>query len=78
MIKFEKIPPDILLRIPALQEALSQDSNAVFAYLFGSLAKGIHEPLSDIDVAIYLNNTEDLAEYKLDLFDKLTDATWHD
>jgi len=53
---------------------LEQDANVVFAYLFGGLARGRVKPLSDVDVAVYLNNIENLSQYKLDLFDRLTDA----
>jgi len=74
MIKFEKIPADILLKIPMVKDVLEQDANVVFAYLFGGLARGRVKPLSDVDVAVYLNNIENLSQYKLDLFDRLTDA----
>lgn len=74
MIKFEKLPADILSRIPEAIKVLSEDNNVIFAYLFGGLAKGKVEPLSDIDIAVYLKDTDILAEYKLMLFDKLTDA----
>jgi len=40
MIHFEHIPDDILLYIEKLQQALQEDDNVVFAYLFGGLAKG--------------------------------------
>lgn len=74
MIKFEKIPPDILSRIASVKELLDRDPRIVFAYLFGGLAKGEVRPLTDVDIAVYLNSTEDLAEYKLDLFSKLSEA----
>lgn len=74
MIKFEKIPADILLKVPMVKDVLEQDANVVFAYLFGGLARGRVKPLSDVDVAVYLNNIENLSQYKLDLFDRLTDA----
>ena len=74
MIKFEKIPTDILLNIPMAKGVLEQDANVDFAYLFGGLAGGKVKPLSDVDVAVYLNNMENLPQYKLDLFDRLTDA----
>lgn len=74
MIKFEKIPADIFSRIPAAKESLAQDSRIIFAYLFGGLAKGEVRPLTDVDIAVYLNSTEDLAEYRLELFSRLSDA----
>ena len=74
MIKFEKIHSDILLNIPTAKNVLERDKNVVFAYLFGGLAKGRVMPLSDVDVAVYLNSIENLPQYKLELFDRLTDA----
>jgi len=38
MIKFDKLPPDILSKLPEAERVLEQDSNVVFAYLFGGLA----------------------------------------
>ncbi len=74
MIKFERLPADFLLRIPEALKVLSEDNHVIFAYLFGGLAEGKVNPLSDIDIAVYLKDTNNLAEYKLTLFDKLTDA----
>lgn len=51
-----------------------QDENVIFAYLFGSLAGGAPKPLSDVDIAVYLRETRDLAAYKLKLFEGLCDA----
>ena len=74
MIKFEKIPPDILSRISAAGQVLAEDERVVFGYLFGGLASGRVNPLSDADIAVFLNRTDSLAEYKLGLFDRLTAA----
>jgi predicted nucleotidyltransferase len=74
MIKLEKLPPDILSRIPGARKALLEDKNVIFAYLFGGLAAGRVQPLSDVDIAVYAANAGNLAEYKLALFDKLSDA----
>jgi predicted nucleotidyltransferase len=73
MIKFEKIPNDIKQQLPLVVNALEQDPRVLFAYLFGGLAGGEQKPLSDIDVALFLEETASLAEVKLDLFDKLSD-----
>ena len=72
MIKFEQLPQGILSKIPELEKALSQDENIIFAYLFGSAASGRLRPLSDVDVAVYVKDTDSLAQYKLSLFDRLT------
>ena len=74
MIKFEKLPDNILLRIPFAQKLLLAENNVIFAYLFGGLVDGKVKPLSDIDIAVYLKETKDPAEYKLQLFNRLTDA----
>jgi|SRR3972149_6892571 len=74
MIKFEKLPPDILARIPDAIKVLSEDNHVIFAYLFGGLVKGKVTPLSDIDIAVYLKDMDNIAEQKLLLFDELTDA----
>ena len=74
MIKFDKLPPGILSRIPLVRETLSRDERVLFAYLFGGLAAGRVSPLSDVDIAVFLNDTRELAEYKLALFDAVTDA----
>jgi predicted nucleotidyltransferase len=74
MIKFEKLPADILSRIPEVKKVLAEDDNVIFAYLFGGLAEGKVAPLSDVDISVYLRNTDHLAEYKLQLFDRLSDA----
>ncbi len=74
MIKFEHLPENILSRIPAVREVLSKNPDVVFAYLFGGLATGRVNPLSDVDIAVYAKDIYDPAEYKLTLFDSLTDA----
>lgn len=74
MIKFEKLPADILSKIPEAEKALRLDENVIFAYLFGGLADKQVKPLSDIDIAVYVKDASDLAGYKLRLFDSLSDA----
>jgi uncharacterized protein YutE (UPF0331/DUF86 family)/predicted nucleotidyltransferase len=74
MIRLEKLPYDILSKIQDAQKLLAQDNNVVFAYLFGGLAKKEMRPLSDVDIAVYVKETGSLAAYKLELFDRLTDA----
>jgi len=74
MIKFERLRPDILSKIPAVKRILLQDHNVIFAYLFGGLSEGKVRPLSDVDISVYVRDTDNLAEYKLNLFERLTDA----
>jgi predicted nucleotidyltransferase len=73
MIKFERLPADILSRIPHVKRVLLEDENIVFAYLFGGLAKGELKPLSDVDISVYVKDIGNLPEYKLKLFDALTE-----
>ena len=40
-----------------LQEALSSEQNIEFGYLFGSYADGTQSDRSDVDLALYLNDT---------------------
>lgn len=45
-----------------------------FAYLYGSYAKGFETPLSDVDIAVYNNNTDkdyELRMFEFELEDKL-------
>jgi len=74
MIKFERLPADIRSRLSGARDLLARDENVIFAYLFGSLAAGEPRPLSDVDIAVYLRETRNLAAYKLDLFERLSDA----
>ena len=74
MIKFEKLPANILSKIPAVLEIMSTDQRVIFGYLFGGLAAGRVRPLSDVDIAVYLSDTSELADYTLTLFDKITEV----
>ncbi len=74
MIKFESLPIDILSRISESKKVLAEDNNVVFAYIFGGLVEDKVKPLSDVDLAVYLRNLDNLAEYKINLFDRLTNS----
>lgn len=74
MIRFEKIPENIISKMPQLEQLFQKEDRIVFAYLFGSLAKGKQYPLADVDVAVYVKTFEAFAEYKLELFLKLSDV----
>ena len=74
MIKFESLPADILSRIPEVKRVLAEDDTIVFAYIFGGLAEGKVKPLSDLDIAVYIRDTNDLAEYKINLFDRIANS----
>ena len=74
MIKAVKLPENILHLIHAVENFLNTQPKVVFAYLFGSLAGGSPKPFSDVDVAVYLEDGENLSETKLKILDKLSDA----
>lgn len=62
--------------IPALREFFSTRREVLFAYLFGSLATNQATPLSDIDIAVYIDphkikDEEYLSEFKLRLMGQL-------
>jgi len=73
MIKYERLPVDIRLRLDGIKKILIEDENIIFAYLFGGLARGELRPLADVDIAVYVKDTGNLPEYKLKLFDELTE-----
>ena len=57
-----------------LEPLLASDDRIIFAYIFGGLAAGEHRPLSDIDIAVYLDGDVDKAEAKLDIMGVLSDT----
>jgi predicted nucleotidyltransferase len=71
MIRFKKLPEDIHWKIGLLAETLKDASNIAFMYLFGGLLNKKSNPLSDVDIAVYLKNTKNF-DY-LDTFSKITD-----
>jgi predicted nucleotidyltransferase len=62
MIRDRRLPDGIEARIESLGRALERCPHVVFAYLFGSAATGRLRPLSDVDVAVYLDETADPVE----------------
>ena len=65
MIKFQQLPDNIESLIPLVTAYLKSNPHIIFVYLFGSLAKGKQQPLSDIDIAVYLKQGADVVECKL-------------
>ena len=55
MIKFKKIEHNVENLFPAAIKILKEDKAINVAYLFGSYAKGKASPLSDIDIALLLD-----------------------
>jgi len=74
MINKERLPDDIEKRLEKAITLMKNEKNIIFAYLFGSIARGERKPLSDLDLAVYLKNTRKTTEYKLNLITKLIDC----
>src|SRR4030042_1799858 len=55
-----------------LTPILEKDKRVKFAYLFGSRARGQAGPLSDTDIAVYLDRRIKQGDYRLKLMEKLT------
>jgi predicted nucleotidyltransferase len=72
MIRFNKIPEDIHQKIGLLTDLFMEDSNIVFVYLFGGLARDQRKPLSDVDLGIYVKDLKKL-DY-LSLFGKISET----
>lgn len=53
-------------------ELLANERAVDFAYLFGSQATGKSGPLSDLDIAVYLDRRTDRWKYRLTLMEKLS------
>ncbi len=60
MIRFTKIPNDIHQKMDLLADLFRQDSNIIFAYLFGGLVREKRSPFSDVDLGIYVKNMKKL------------------
>ena len=65
MIKDKKLPKNILELLPKANYFLENYQKVIFAYLFGSLARDKVLPLSDIDIAIYLEESADFSQEKM-------------
>jgi predicted nucleotidyltransferase len=67
----ERAPDRLADRVASLGEVIAAHPGVVFAYLFGSQATGRAGPLSDVDVAVFLDEHTDAFEAKLALADAL-------
>ena len=59
--------------MPKAVEYLHSCDDVLFAYLFGSLAKGSFIQLSDVDIAVYLSKKKNYSEKKLEILGSLND-----
>ena len=58
MIKLKKLPENIHKNISSLTDYFMSNSDIIFAYLFGGLLREKPSPLSDVDIALYFDNTK--------------------
>ncbi len=65
MRRTRPLPPDVAVKLDTLGRALAQCPGVRFAYLFGGAARGPLSPLSDIDVAVFLDPDADPQEAHL-------------
>ncbi len=72
MIRFERLPENIHQKMHLLSDVLMKEPNISFAYLFGGLLRKNKNPLSDVDIAVFVKNIKKF-DY-LDLFEKITGA----
>ncbi len=63
--------------LPRLKEALFNEEDVVFSYLFGSYGKGRPHGKSDVDVAVYLKEGVDFFERRLELTNLVSSITRH-
>lgn len=57
--------------LDAIKDVLARSPEVKFAYLFGSQARGAAGPLSDIDVAVFLDRRVEPFSFRLRLMEKL-------
>lgn len=67
-----RLPADIEERLASLGAALASCPGVLFAYLFGGAARGRLTPLSDVDVAVFLEETGDLQALRLEALATVT------
>lgn len=72
MIHKTRLPEDIEERLRSLGRAMERCPSVVFAYLFGGAAASHLRPLSDVDVAVYLDESVDPVEGRLEAIGVVT------
>ena len=73
MIKYSALPENIDSLLPQAESYIQLRRDVLFAYLFGSIARGKLTPLSDVDIAIYLSEGTIAFEMKMEILGKLID-----
>ena len=72
VIRSNPLPHDVGQRVATITGALDPFPDVVFAYLFGSYASRRPGPLSDVDVAVYIEEGADLGSRRLEIIGALT------
>ena len=67
-----RLPEDVEHRLTTLGAVLDEQVVVRFAYVFGGAGRGKLRPLSDVDVAVYLDETADPVQARLDLIGIVT------
>ncbi len=73
MIKNKKLPENIISLIPKAASFLEALPDVQFAYLFGGLSKAPPKPLSDVDIAVFLQPQADVVDRKMEIIGELID-----
>ena len=70
--KHKTMPHELSALIHRLKGYFKSRKDVLFSYLFGSFAYGRTTPLSDVDVAVYVDG-EDFAEKRLEILGNLVE-----
>ena len=73
MIRYSTLPKNIEDLVPNAVDYLCSRPDVLFAYLFGSLARGKPMPLSDVDIAVYLSKDTNILQSKMAILGRLID-----
>jgi hypothetical protein len=70
MIRNKKITHEVKSLFPLLKSALEKEEELIFGYIFGSYGRGHPSLLSDVDIAVYMDErVEDRFDKRLDLIE---------
>jgi predicted nucleotidyltransferase len=73
MIRNRNLPANIEDLIPKALTYLQSMPDILFAYLFGGFGRGKRHPLSDVDIAVYLQEPGDLEKKKMEILGAMID-----
>jgi len=76
LIRHRQIRHDIYRLLPELRARLEEQEGVLFAYLFGSYGQGTPGPLSDVDIAVFVDQerVKDLWKLRLQLIGVATET----